>query len=91
MPIYYGVTISDKAKFRTQSFTLLSIGCRVGRAVTFDKKVVNFAEKFEICYIFCVVNDRNCVLLPQVKVFNKKKVNTFPATICAPRDVENPL
>ena len=44
------ITISDEAKFQTQPFTFLSIGTRVGRVVTFGKKVVTFAGKFEICY-----------------------------------------
>ena len=42
--------MSDEAKFRIQPFTLLSIGIRVGRVVTFDKKLLPLAGKFEICY-----------------------------------------
>ena len=36
------VIISDEAKFRTQPFTLLSVGSRVGRVVTIGKNVVIF-------------------------------------------------
>ena len=39
---YFRVTISDEAKFRTQPFSFLSIDSRVGRVVTFGKKVVIF-------------------------------------------------
>ena len=39
---YIRVTIFDEEKFRTQPFIFLSIGSRVGRVVTFGKKVVTF-------------------------------------------------
>ena len=40
---YIRITISDVAKFQTQLFTVLSIGYKVGRVVTFGKKN---------CYLF---------------------------------------
>ena len=49
MIAYARVTLSDEAKYRTQSFALLSIGSRVGTLVTFGENVV-FCWKFEVCY-----------------------------------------
>ena len=48
-----------RQNFETQPFTLLSIVSRVGRVVTFGKKLLPCAGKFEICY-FCYVGTKSC-------------------------------
>ena len=66
--------MSDVAKFRTQLFTLLSIGSRV---VTFGKKLLPFAGKFEIGYFCYDANGRRCwslcCAIPNKGVLQKKK------------------
>ena len=51
------ITISDEEKFRAQLVTLLSIGSRVGRLVTFGKIVATFcwcSDCVHICAYFVV-------------------------------------